>query len=188
MNWLLESKLKNPNPTYLVLPERYQDAHLGGIKHKLLWETSRDYLVKFWDVAPLGIAPLFVGTSGEYKTYAALVIAKQVSSQIETSVVWCPQFGLQLTLSRFSMEPIIRRYCEVPFLVMDDFAALAPDKEQMQALLAITSERYNNKRPTLWTANVVVDEKDPFKHIRDRYGVLVERRLMEMSNGFRVSV
>lgn len=187
-NWLLETRQRNPNPTPLILPTRYEDVHLGGIKHKELYEMSQLWLRNFWDVAPNGIAPLFVGTSGEYKTYAALAIAKQVSSTIETCVAWCPQLAVQLLLNRFSVEPLIRRYCQVPFLVMDDFAVLEPTREQMQALLVIISERYNMKRPTLWTANIVVDTKDPFKHIRERYGVLVERRLMEMSENYRVAV
>jgi len=188
MNWLEQLALRNPHPPVPVVPRRFEDVTLQGIQNKRIHTTTVNYLTNFWDAGAAGLAPLFVGASGQYKTYAAAVIAKTVGKHIETRFVSCPLLYTDLGADKAGVHPELHAILTVPFLVLDDFAMWEPKSYTFPTLLTIASERHAAKLPTLYTGNLQLDKLDPFKTVTDRYGVLFARRLDEGSTGYRVAI
>lgn len=184
MSWLDDAVALNPQPIPVELPERFKGAYLKDIEVEDLKVAARDYLHNFWDEAPKGIAPVFIGRSGLYKTFAAAAIADPVSRFVETLWVNCPEDIARLEFNKFDKETIrtIDRWSKVPFLVMDDFAfgkAFGAD-----IIRIISSARFAGMRPTLWTGNVPLD----FDKIAAVYGAMFSRRLQDGGTGYTVSL
>lgn len=173
----------------LVLPRRYENATLDGIRIKSLRTVTREYGRNFWDVAGQGIAPLFVGAAGLYKTYAAAVIAKAVHS-LRLEVGWCNCATELVWFDRqaFSSEVAERiQYLKtVPFCVMDDFTQFH-DGRQLNTMIEIGTARFDNMLPTLWTGNITLT-KGSTEQLTSAVGACLSRRILDTSEGYRVMV
>lgn len=185
MTWLDTERTRNPHPIPVVIPERFVGAQISGIPDKTLRATSKKFLQDFYNVAAQGIAPVFLGATGQYKTFAAAAIANLTSPVAETYWVNCPEDIGRLSLARFTPETVrtIDRWSTVPFLIMDDFA-INPKGFGAEVLQIIASARFAATRPTLWTGNVSPD----WDQITAAYGAMFSRRLRDGGRGYTVEI
>jgi DNA replication protein DnaC len=189
-NWLEEQvkpkQVLGPNE----IPRRYQEVTLDIVTHPSLVKAARKYGAEFWDAAPRGLAPLFLGGAGEYKTVTAAVIAQKVrNAGIE--VVWVNCAGEFTKFDREAFDPDTKKRLEkiktTPFLVLDDFAQIPTGSRMINTLVEIGTQRYDNMLPTLYTGNLVISKGDTSK-LAAHVGACLERRMLDASEGFRVFV
>lgn len=173
----------------LPVPRRYQEAEYSELQTKSLATVVRSYGREFWSAAEQGVAPLFAGTAGVGKTYAAAVLAKAIHG-MRIPVAWCDCAQELVWIDREAFSPAVAARVQVlkttPFVVMDDFTQFQ-DGRQLNTLIEIGSARYNAKLPTLWTGNVAIARND-YTELEKAVGVMLARRIAEMSVGFRVMV
>lgn len=178
-----------------VIPSQFADATLGALPSAAIRKLLRSYGQQFWDVAGQGIAPVLLGPPATYKSYAAAVLVKQVEAA-QLKAAWCT-VPVQLTeLERKRYEPktdaCITAWKRVPFLVLDDFGMIRVGSWQHDILCEIAMARFEARRPTVWTGNVLVQEGEarpnPRALIEQHLGIQLARRLFERSEGFRLYV
>lgn len=170
------------------LPRRFEKPHPRELP-QVLRAVVLDYLTRFWDTAPEGIAPLFLGRARTWKSYAAAVICGgAVHAQVPTDFVSCPSELLNLDLDRFSAESrsLVRRWEQIPFLVLDDFAVIREHSFPGQILTAIAAARFDARLPTVWTGNLGSQKGAEFSDIARLYSPMLARRLEDGSKGFGV--
>lgn len=187
MNWLDEELAKNPQPRPPAIPERYRGASLAGIpKDHPLRDLTFRYLVEFYDHAARGVAPLLLGPTGHWKTYAAAAVANGVGSVVETEFVSVPDEFTLLVADRFSADTRERlaRLMSVPFLVLDDLFWIRRDSWEAQTLVAVLAARFNGLRPTLITGNLELPPGREFDTLAASWGPLVARRLRDAAGEF----
>lgn len=190
-NWL-EDHIK-PREELLApneIPRRYRDVKLDIVPHPGLVKAARKYGSDFWDAAVRGLAPLFLGAAGEYKTVTAAVIAQKIR-RAGIDVCWVNCAGEFSKFDREAFDPDTKKRLHAlktsPFLVLDDFAQVTPGSRMMNTLIEIGTHRYDNLLPTLYTGNLVVNKGDTSK-LAAQVGACLERRMLDASEGYRVFV
>lgn len=193
-NWLVLEKEAKWHPTMrrpFNVPARFQDAHPEGIPDDFLRGIVRRYLREFWTVAPHGIAPVFVGKARAYKSYAAAVIGRWVANAADVETWWidCGNDLHQMERDRYGDEvgKQIAWLKRVPFLVMDDFTNVREKTWAADLLVEITTARWNDMRPTLFTGNVLLGKED-LTRLASLYGTCLARRVYDGADGFRYVV
>lgn len=178
----------------LEVPAQFADASLETIPHAKLREQVREYGRQFWDLAPRGIAPVWLGPPATYKSYAAAVLCTAMHGQgVKTAWVTVPVRLTELERKRYSPEAdhALARWKTVPFLVLDDFAMVRLNSWQHDALVEIAMARFETQRPTLWTGNVFIEGTTTPKLstlLEQVVGAQLTRRMLERSEGFRYYV
>jgi len=187
MTWLDAELARNPEPVPPRIPTRYASARFPGIPvthplHKLIWE----YLTEFYEYANKGIAPVLLGPTGEYKTYAAAVVAGTVGQRVETEFVSVPDTFTLLELDRFSADTRerLQRLMRVPFLVLDDFFWPKQGSWSSETLQAVLAARFGECRPTLITGNLELPVGKEFESLSSQYSPLLARRLRDAGGPF----
>lgn len=193
LTWL--HKARQPHPALaapLQVPLRFQGATLQGVPYPSLVKIAEDYVARFWQLAPRGMAPFFVGNAGTYKTHVSSWIAERIHLDHKVDVTWCACAHdlLELDLDYFSpsAKKKIDALIKAPFLVMDDISLVTRGSRQMQIVVAIGTMRFDAMRPTLWTGNYELKKKSDVSKLDDAVGVALSRRIMECSEGLRVSL
>jgi DNA replication protein DnaC len=187
--WLYQHVARPDAPLQeLTLPRRYQDTAVDDIDDAGLARCVRKYGRDFWQVAPAGIAPFFAGNSGVGKTYAASVLARAIHAVHRIPVAWCNCAEELVWFDREAFSTrVAARIAELkraPFVVMDDFTQFT-DGRQLNLLTEIAAVRYDECLPTLWTGNVVL-KKDDYEIFEKAVGAMLARRILQMSEGYRV--
>jgi DNA replication protein DnaC len=178
----------------LELPAQFTDVHLDTIPYPKLKEQVREYGRQFWDLAPRGIAPVWLGPPATYKSYSAAVLCTAMHAQgVKTAWLTVPVKLTELERKRYSdaAEQALAHWKRVPFLVLDDFAMVRLNSWQHDALVEIAMARFESQRPTLWTGNVFLEPGTTPKlgTLLDQVvGVQLTRRILERSEGFRYYV
>lgn len=191
-NWLLEAAEPHANLVkHDSVPAQFADVTLDGLHNPGLRSLVRTYGQRFWEVAEQGIAPLLIGPPATYKSYAAALLTKQIHQSAKVPTAWCtvPVDLTRIERKRYQPETdaLIDRWKTIPFLVLDDFAMIRPNSWQFDVLLEIAMGRFEMRRPTMWTGNVLLkdDETDPWPQIERLLGIQLLRRMTERSTGFR---
>ena len=145
----------------------------------------------FWTAASAGIAPLFVGPPGVYKSYSAAVLATTIHERAGVRIGWCdvPVTLFQLERKRFlpQTDATIDRWKSVPWLVIDDFAMVAVGSWQHGVLCEIAMHRFSQGRPTCWTGNIQFLRGQQVA-LADAVGAQLARRILEGSEQFRLAI
>lgn len=194
-NWLLDAAEPHQNLVGpLVLPPQFAEARLEEIPHPKLREQVREYGRQFWELAPHGIAPVWLGPPATYKSYSAAVLCKAMHSQgIKTAWATVPVKLTELERKRYdgTADQVLTHWKQVPFLVLDDFAMVRMNSWQHDALVEVAMARFESQKPTLWTGNVFVEEGTVPKLsalLEQAVGAQLTRRMLERSEGFRYYV
>lgn len=191
-NWLSDTQvshesLLSPNE----IPRRFADVTLGLVTPQALVKVAQRYSDEFWNAAPKGIAPLFLGAAGQYKTVTAACIAKGIRQHYRINVAWCNCAAEFTQLDRDSFSEATRTRLawlkSAPFLVMDDFAAVPAGGRMMHTMIEVGTTRYDAMLPTLWTGNLVL-EKGNHAPLVAAVGAALSRRMLETAKGFAVQV
>lgn len=173
------------------VPRRYEFAALQLVKPQALVTIARRYSDQFWDVAPQGVAPLFLGAAGQYKTMTAAAIAHGIRAHYLIDVAWCDCASEFTKFDRESFDPATKARMDwlktAPFLVMDDFTQVPSGGRMMHTLSEIGCTRYNALLPTLWTGNVLLTKTDR-QPLINAVGAALARRILETSDGFAAQV
>lgn len=187
MTWLDDELARNPVPVRPKIPARYADASIRMIPESHpLRQLSWRYLTEFADHAAKGIAPVYLGPTGEYKTYSAAVIAGLVGARVGTQFVSVPETFTLLDLDRHSAatRDTLQGVMRIPFLVLDDFFWVAKGSWAAQTLEAILAARFAECRPTLITGNLVLPAGQEFEALSSQYSPLLARRLRDAGGPF----
>lgn len=191
-NWLAKQRKTHPEllaPT--EVPRRFQDVSLASVKPEALVKIAKRYSTDFWDVAPKGIAPLFLGTAGQHKTVTAAAIATGIRQQYWLDVAWCSCATEFVQFDRETFSPTTKQRMDwlktAPFLVMDDFTQVPAGSRMMHTLVEVGCSRYDAMLPTLWTGNVLITKTDRSALIT-AVGAALARRMLETSEGFAAQV
>lgn len=178
----------------LDIPSQFTNAQLDQIPHQTLRDQVRNYGKHFWELAPRGIAPVWLGPPASYKSYSAAVLCTAMHHQgVKTAWLTVPVKLTELERKRYSdtAEQLIAHWKQVPFLVLDDFAMVRLNSWQHDALVEIAMSRFENQRPTLWTGNVFFEQgvkPDIAVLIQEAVGAQLMRRIVERSEGYRYFV
>lgn len=171
------------------IPAMFRDATWAGLPDGKIKDTTKRYLENFTEARAAGIAPMYLGKARTWKTSAACVIALAVADRggLDTQFVSVPEWMADFTLDRFGRaNEDLYRWRTVSFLVLDDFAQIPPDGDAAAVLVGVVAARFNAKLPTIWTGNLAVASGQELKALH-RYGPLFSRRVLERSEGYRVS-
>lgn len=170
------------------LPERFREAELERIEVPEVREVATQYWQDFWQVAPNGIAPVFLGHTGRWKTYAACAVLRKVQGALlQTAFLQCAVDLPWLELQRYADSTLqqLRRWQTVPFLVLDDFGSVPAKGWMAVQMVAIVAARFSAQLPTLVTGNRVATQ-DNVREIERDYGAIFARRLRDGGRGYFV--
>lgn len=189
--WLVAKRVpKGMALKSVPVPRRYEAADVDEIWEQGLENCVRKYGKDFWEAAARGLAPFFAGSAGCGKTYAASVLAKAIHHVHRIEVTWCNCAEELVWFDREAFSPAVAARLQelksAPFVVLDDFTQFT-DGRQLNTLCEIGSARYNGMLPTLWTGNVAIS-KTSTAELESAVGAMLSRRIMEMSEGYRVMV
>lgn len=194
-NWLLDAAEPHQNLVGpLALPPQFAEARLEDIPYAKLREQVREYGRQFWELAPRGIAPVWLGPPATYKSFSAAVLCKAMHAQgIKTAWVTVPVKLTEFERKRYdgTADQALTHWKQVPFLVFDDFAMVRLNSWQHDALVEVAMARFESQKPTLWTGNVFVEEGTTPKLsalLEQAVGAQLTRRMLERSEGFRYYV
>lgn len=176
----------------LEIPERFGGGAptampAGPVRDCVLRYTQMD---AFWSAANSGIAPVFLGRTGTWKTYGAWLVARFAHWQLlPAKVVECGPFFTELD-AQFYREGGLRPYreaAEVPFLVLDDFTQVKSGSRAAELMANLVGERFSARLPTMFTGNYtqVRGSRDLGTVARD-YRADFARRLWHGSTGYFV--
>ena len=189
-DWLVERVQRRFGAPALALPARFADARLSRVRNDDVRACATEYLDAFWEKASQGLAPVLVGRAAEWKSYAAAAIARVVNLQGRVDVEWfnAPHDALVMDMAKFDARHSQRleRLVGADLLVVDDFWEVGGSGFGRDLLVAVAAERFAQRRPVLWTANVTMAEGEEWKEIAHRYGVSFARRLKHGGAGFTV--
>lgn len=173
------------------VPRRFQQARLSDVQPSGLVKVAQRYSDEFWNVAPNGIAPLFLGTAGQYKTMTAAAIANGIRTHYLLDVAWCNCATEFVQFDREAFDPSTKKRLDwlksAPFLVMDDFTSVPPKSRMAHTLVELGCTRYDAMLPTLWTGNLLITKTDRTPLVA-AVGAALSRRILEASEGFAVQV
>lgn len=193
MGWLAMHLERNPVPPPFEYPTRYKDADVAGIENEALRKLSIKYLTHFEENVDAGIGILLLGKAQTWKTYTALTIAKRAyeRGKLDCMFMGCASELLSLGQNQYSdyTRARIDQAKKVSMLVMDDFAMVPSHGAAFEMLLGIATYRFDNLRPTLWTANILENVNEELMEAIGRsYGPGFARRLYDSSEGYRKRV
>jgi DNA replication protein DnaC len=182
------------------IPRRYQNCSLDNFEvhndsHKDALKISRQF-VKNYPAQEVGL--LFIGPCGVGKTHLAVAIIREL---LEKKNVSCSFYDFRELIrdiqssftpeSNLSEAEILAPVFEVEVLVLDELGAKRPTAWVEETVFYIINQRYNQKRPTIFTSNYFdVDEEEDkrekmYKEKDDslvsRIGYRLRSRLYEMS-------
>jgi len=182
------------------IPRRYQNCSLQNFEvhndsHKDALKISRQF-VKNYPAQEVGL--LFIGPCGVGKTHLAVAIIREL---IEKKGVPCVFFDFRDLIrdiqssftpdSNLSEAEILAPVFDAEVLVLDELGAKRPTAWVEETVFYIINQRYNQKKPTLFTSNyldVDEDEDRRDKMYKEKDDTLVSRighrlrsRLYEMS-------
>lgn len=190
MTWLERAQLQWAT-TLPDLPARYASVTLADIGHERVRAKATEYLRVFPDAAARGLAPVFLGRSGEYKTVAAVALLKAVwqAYHIDVDFVQCDTL-LALDIDRFSerTRKLLKRWKTVPLLVLDDFAAPKPDSFAAAVVQDLCTVRFDELWPTIYTANIQLPKGEEYTRLAELYGGPFARRIEEGGRGYTVLI
>jgi DNA replication protein DnaC len=180
-----------PHPALLPpleLPPRFANVKFADIPSPGLRRIAQTYVKGFWEFAPEGRAPLFVGSVETYKTYTAALIAKAIHRTYQLPVVWvnCAEEFNRLERNRYSDETNARihKLKTASFLVLDDVSQVPAGTWQMNIVVEIGAYRFDHLRPTLYTGNIDVSSTDT-DVLERAFGACLSRRILSSSEGLR---
>lgn len=189
-NWLARARAADPlflRP--LALPERFKAATFTGILHREVRQLAEEYGARFLELGSRGIAPAICGRGGQWKTYAAAALTRLVWQQarVDTEFVQCASELPAMERARYnaSTSTRITELCEVPWLVLDDFAVVRDGSWMLDMLVEIAERRYAGLRPTMYTGNIAFTAEEPGDLAR-RFGACFARRVLVGSAGWRL--
>jgi hypothetical protein len=182
---LKDRRVWHPLFTALELPPRFEDAAPLAIANESIRVAVELYIKDFWEMAERGIAPVFLGRAGQYKTFGAACIARYVRyQQLPVRFVECGRFFMDLD-SKFYQANGMQAYEEaatVPFLILDDFTQVKAGTRSAELLANLLSERFSATLPTLVTGNIRGrDRKHGLELISEHYRPDFARRLLHGS-------
>jgi len=182
------------------IPRRYQNCSLQNFEvhndsHKDALKISRQF-VKNYPAQEVGL--LFIGPCGVGKTHLAVAIIREL---IEKKGVPCVFFDFRDLIrdiqssftpdSNLSEAEILAPVFDAEVLVLDELGAKRPTAWVEETVFYTINQRYNQKKPTLFTSNyldVDEDEDRRDKMYKEKDDTLVSRighrlrsRLYEMS-------
>ena len=190
MNGPMLKRLHNSDyPLRVEIPERHGQHRLADIPNKGLGKLVLEYVDRFWELAPQGRAPVFLGVARSWKSTAASILARWVGRQgLSTDFVDCGRVIPRMERERYEewVSVAIRQWCNAPFLVMDDFTAVSEKGFMVNVLHEVVASRFNDMLPTVWTGNVACDGEsdDVWEALTTTYGVVFTRRLEDTGEGF----
>lgn len=182
------------------IPRRYQNCSLDNFEvhndsHKDALKISRQF-AKNYPAQEVGL--LFIGPCGVGKTHLAVAIIREL---LEKKNVSCSFYDFRELIrdiqssftpdSSLSEAEILAPVFEVGVLVLDELGAKRPTAWVEETVFYIINQRYNQKRPTIFTSNYFdIDEEEDrrekmYKEKDDslvsRIGYRLRSRLYEMS-------
>lgn len=174
-------------------PAKFEDAVITrevGRFHPDIHKVCIDFLENYGPYSKQGKAPMFAGTSGLGKSYAAAAIGNRITAVSDLWVHWAP---VGETLDRVMALRDFRdskyweldgalKHCDL--LILDDFAHLREYPRLVELFWIYVNHRYENKRPTIFTANL--DLSDGWEVLDKIFGLHMRRRLQEMASGLTV--
>lgn len=191
-NWLTDRRVAHPSLLKeSEVPRRFADVSITSVKPAALLKVAEKYNQQFWDAAPKGIAPLLLGTAGQFKTVTAAVLARGIREQYLIDVAWCNCATAFVQFDREAFAPETKKRIDwlktVPFLVMDDFSHVQPNSRMMATLVEVGCTRFDDMLPTLWTGNLTLAKGDHSKLV-ECVGTALARRMLDASAGFRAQI
>jgi len=182
------------------IPRRYQNCSLDNFEvhndsHKDALKISRQF-VKNYPAQEVGL--LFIGPCGVGKTHLAVAIIRELLGKKNVS---CSFYDFRELIrdiqssftpdSNLSEAEILAPVFDVGVLVLDELGAKRPTAWVEETVFYIINQRYNQKRPTIFTSNYFdIDEEEDrrekmYKEKDDslvsRIGYRLRSRLYEMS-------
>jgi DNA replication protein DnaC len=182
------------------IPRRYQNCSLDNFEvhndsHKDALKISRQF-VKNYPAQEVGL--LFIGPCGVGKTHLAVAVIREL---LEKKNVSCSFYDFRELIrdiqssftpdSNLSEAEILAPVFDVGVLVLDELGAKRPTAWVEETVFYIINQRYNQKRPTIFTSNYFdIDEEEDrrekmYKEKDDslvsRIGYRLRSRLYEMS-------
>jgi len=191
MSWADLARARFAMPQVLPVPLRYASVTFETIGDARLREKVVDYLRRFEELGPLGIAPALIGAAREFKTVAAVALLKAIwqTHRFPVDYMGCGHL-LALEIDKFSdsVRKRLKNWREIPLLLMDDFAAPAPGSFGAAVVLDVCAARFDALLPTIYTANLKLPRSAEFGRVEELYGPLFARRLEDGAKGFTVLV
>lgn len=192
VSWL--DRARRPSADLLLpneVPELFAEVSWCEEQPSIIAQVARQYLTRFWELAPAGKAPAFIGRAGTYKSFTAAIIANRVRSQGLLDVAWVqcgPEFE-RLERRRFEdwTDKRLAHLASVPFLVLDDFTKVRPGSIALDMLDGLVERRYANRHPTLYTGNIALSREDD-SAVVNHFGVGFARRFREGAKGLTALV
>lgn len=188
---------------YEELPYRYLNAEIKRDDKtgwcEAIYDTAADFLRSYATYAAQGKAPMFVGTSGSGKTYAAAAIINKIrqhrnsSGDTELRFAWIPvgECFDQLMALRDFRDPT---YWKLDYLlknaeiaVFDDFAYLSEYPRLRELFWIYVNARYDRALPTIFTANLDLANLG-WEAIDRMFGEAYRRRIQHMTEGLVAAV
>lgn len=184
-------EMLGPSP----VPAQFDNATFSAIPHAGLRGVVRKYGTDFWDAAGAGLAPVFLGPVGTFKSHSAALLSRQIRNVARIRTGWCtvPVDLTEMERKRFAprTDERIQDWKDVPFLVMDDFGMVKVGSWQYDVMVEIAMHRFAQGMPTLWTGNVLVSKasSDALRQtMTDMLGAQLTRRVLERSEGYRIYI
>lgn len=195
-DWLAQETLHRGAPHPPDIPRRFAAYKPADLPQGPLRDTAYGYLQAFWTDAAVGRAPVFLGAVRTGKTITACAIANTlyaggsgtIRRPIDVVFVNAAEHLPSLNRERYRKATAARvaRWKQATFLVVDEFG-VAKDDAEISLLLEIMTYRWNEQRPTLWTANFErLNDANPFEPIARRFGPVFARRLEDAGKGYTV--
>ena len=175
-------------------PKRFHEASYKDWEEGSVIRTLIDrYLQGFAGYFAEGRAPLLLGNSGLGKSRAAAAIlnAVRIGSKGRYSTSWAPASeAMNLLLDAKDMRNTsmyaltYRTLMESDLLVLDDFTTLRDAPRLKEYFWIVTEARYNNNKPTIFTANFTIkmddDIEDFWHNVGTHFNTPFVRRLKEV--------
>ena len=179
----------------VILPERYIDAEIDNKTNQSVEHMITYYHQNFIKVfEPAGLAPVFFGVPGAGKTHAAAALSKILVS-MGVEVGWADTvetFNKLLDYRDFRSNSYFRLKNDLQdrrVLVFDDFGQLRDFDRIRELFFQIVNYRYAWKKPTIFTANFVVDSQEDWEtKVGGCFNPSLARRIQAMSDGLVVSL
>lgn len=184
-------EMLGPSP----IPAQFDHAKFNAIPHAGLRGVVRQYGGDFWQAAESGLAPVFLGPVGTFKSHSAALLSRQIRDVARVRTGWCtvPVDLTAMERKRFApaTDEQIQAWKDVPFMVMDDFGMVKVGSWQYDVMVEIAMHRFEQARPTLWTGNILVQKPGPDairQTMTDMLGAQLTRRVLERSEGYRIYI
>lgn len=187
MSWLARERAAHETAPRLDLPARFSGVQLEDLPGRLQ-DVVNDYLERFPEVAPRGQAPLFLGRAETWKTAAAAVTLRHITSRyhVRCKFVSVPATLMQLANRRFeaTTAATLVQWQAVPILLLDDFAVCERGTVAFEMLQSVVAARFDHMLPTLCTGNLVLNRGREAEDLSQHLGPLLARRLLRAATGF----